>query len=156
MFICIFLPNNTLISNRVDGNCVCLHNKLLSWLQCSLTTSLETSHLVWKGPLIIGGDPDSSEDSHGPRRYAGSLGLGLAERQETSLLERRCSEPGLFKGIPRKIFGFAFFFSLVLAQSQLSTVPHTPDFKIYKENPEKIEKSICKHLISSDHCGISG
>ena len=67
--------------------------------------SLETRHWGWKGPLITGGDRNSPEDAHTPQ-----CRLGLPERPETSLLERRRSKQGLFEGTPGKVFCLFLFF----------------------------------------------
>lgn len=67
--------------------------------------------------------------------------LGLAERRETCLSERRRSKPGLLGGISRKVSGvflfvfYLFIYFLVLAQSQNS--PASSASTIRKESTEK-------------------
>lgn len=138
MFICTFslIPAWLIIELR---GTVCPHTRSISWLLYMVTTSLETRHSIWKGPLITGGDHNSPEDSQSPGLSAGPSCLSPAERWGTSLSEEDIPNQ---EGIPRKIchiFAVAAVCLLLfycLAQSQDST--DSSISKIRKESYEKI------------------
>lgn len=94
-------PNTSLTNNIVKRNSVCPHTRSISWLLYMVTTSLETRHSMWKGPLITGGDHNCPGDSQSLGLSAGPSCLSPAERWGTSLSEEDILNQ---EGILRKIF----------------------------------------------------
>lgn len=117
-------PITSLTHETVERNGVGPHNWPISWLMFSVTTFLEPRHLMWKGSLITGGDPNISEDPWSPQRSAGPSWPSFAERQK-HLYQGRHSKP---RALPGRYFqegfsGLLLFVCLVLARRQYSTNP---------------------------------
>ena len=97
----LHISPNTSLTNNKKRNSVCPHTRSISWLLYMVTTSLETRHSMWKGPLITGGDHNSPGNSQSPGLSAGPSCLSPAERWGTSSSAEDIPNQ---EGILRKIF----------------------------------------------------
>lgn len=128
----------------------------ISRLECPVTTSLETSLQCGKALWSLVGIETVLKFSHSSPGSTVSSCLCLAERQETSSLEKKDVPsltsskifPGTFSGFGYLLLlGFFFHFCVcvcVLFQSQQSTAP--TGFLKAESSPEKMKKSFYKFI----------